>query len=126
MPQNYAAINNKTMCTGYNIKQEGENTVIKFTFNSCGKELNGEFLGILDATLEKGITRIIVDLSSCEFPNFKIWGDLFEFYKRLEKKGGKLCLIWNPKFKLTLYNITKFSRLFKIYPDLNSAIRHLN
>lgn len=126
MSGNHASIKNKMYCTGYDVQIDGANTIIKFTFEDKGKELNGEFINVLNEVFEKGSTRIIVDLSTCEFPSFKIWGNLLEFYKKLEEKDGKLCIVWNPEFKLTLYNLTRLSKIFKIYPTQISAIKHLN
>ena len=104
-----------------NVVNEAEYTIVKLIGNLIEGPNTGDFVNIIDDLIKDNVRNIIIDTEKVTYANSTGLSVLFNAYRKLDKKGGKLIIInLNNKFK-KLLSITKFDTLFEIYNDLESA-----
>jgi anti-anti-sigma factor len=70
-------------------------------------------------------SKIIVNFDDIKFFSSKALGMLLNVWKRIESYGGKMIISGiNPQLS-RLFRITNLDKVFKFYPDINSAITAL-
>ncbi len=69
--------------------------------------------------------KIIINFDDINFFSSKALGMLLNGWKRIEAYGGKMIISGiNPQLS-RLFRITNLDKIFKYYPDINSAIAAL-
>jgi anti-sigma B factor antagonist len=80
-----------------------------------------EFVSQLEALVDAGLTKIIVDCTSLSFISSFGIGALFRLHRKLAKHGGDVKIAAVPSFVLQALNVVKMGQLLGIYPDVNQA-----
>lgn len=77
----------------------------------------------LDALLEAGTTRFVIDLSPVPFLDSAGMAVLVRLLKNARQAGGDVALVW-PDLEAArrILKLTKFDRVFPMYADAQSAL----
>lgn len=79
--------------------------------------------GALVEAFERGVHKMIVDLSGLEFIDSTGLGALIGGQRRAKEKGGSIALVVPEGQILRLFRITGLLRTFECYPSLEAALR---
>jgi anti-anti-sigma factor len=80
-----------------------------------------EFVGQLEALIEGGINRIIVDCTHLDYISSYGVGVLVRLHNLLAKHGGDVKIASPKSMVLQALTIMRMGKLFGIYPDANQA-----
>jgi anti-anti-sigma factor len=69
--------------------------------------------------------KIIIDLRACEHVDSTGLSEIIRLLMKLDKNGGKLCLVGLQPRVSDLFALTRFDRIFDIFPDLKSARQYV-
>ena len=83
------------------------------------------FRGALDAALDDGATRLVIDLGEVDFIDSVALGVLANAMKRLRALGGGLAVISSNQQIVRVFEITGLDRLVVIAPSLSEALERL-
>jgi anti-sigma B factor antagonist len=88
-------------------------------------ETNGlEIIDLISNYINKGILRVVFDLSNVRYMNSSGIGVLITAYTKLKNKKGELLLV-NPNDQINkLFLITKLNTIFKIFPNKQEALEY--
>lgn len=75
--------------------------------------------------LQKEKIGIVIDCNSLEFVDSTGLGALIALLRKLEAKGGKLAFVGLSDEVANIFEITRMHKLFKVYPDLSSALEQI-
>jgi len=81
----------------------------------------GDFKGQLVTWIQKGQTRVLLDLSSIEFIDSSGLGVIISLLKLLAGKGD-ICLCGIRDSVMSLFKLTRMDRIFRIYPSSTEAV----
>jgi anti-anti-sigma factor len=77
----------------------------------------------LNKGIEEGFTKIIIDLSTCEYVDSTFLGVLVTSLKKVTKLGGDLRLVGLRPQVLAMFELTRMFRVFQTYSELQKAIK---
>ena len=81
---------------------------------------------IVSAQINNGATKIVVDLSACEFIDSTFLGALVSSLRKVSKIGGDLRLVgFKPAVK-AMFELTRLFRVFETYSDITDAVGSFN
>lgn len=86
---------------------------------------NKEILVDVQNRIEKGFNKFIVDLSKLDFMNSVGLNFLISMMTKSQKSGGDVTLANANDQVLSLLEITKLKKLFKLQPSVEDAIASL-
>ncbi len=80
-----------------------------------------QFVHDIEALVDAGLTKLIVDCSRLEYVSSYGLGVLIRLHKKMQGHGGdvKICAVRG--FLAQVLAATRLSTVFEIYPDLNRA-----
>lgn len=78
-----------------------------------------EFVGEI---ISSGATKIIVDLSICEYVDSTFLGAMVALLKKVNSMNGDLRLVYNKKIPSLVFVLTRMDKVFKVFPVLDEAI----
>ncbi|MCC6446856.1 MAG: STAS domain-containing protein [Armatimonadetes bacterium] len=108
-------VNSRPADQAYVIDLQGEVDVY------TAPKLRQEIIGLLD----KGINRVVINLSGVEYLDSTGLGVLIGGLKRLKEQGGNLFLICpNPKIK-RIFEITGLDKIFSMFLTEKDAVGSL-
>jgi anti-sigma B factor antagonist len=81
-----------------------------------------EFSGVLAASLERGHTQLVLDLSGVMFIDSTGLSVLLNALRRLTRAGGAMALVCSNPTVLRLFEITRLDTTFDIHAELEPAI----
>jgi anti-sigma B factor antagonist len=81
-----------------------------------------EFSGVLAASLERGHTQLVLDLTGVMFIDSTGLSVLLNALRRLTRAGGAMALVCSNPTVLRLFEITKLDTTFDIHAELEPAI----
>ena len=77
---------------------------------------------IVSTNINNGATKLVVDLSACEFIDSTFLGVLVSSLRKISKVDGDLRLVgFKPAVK-AMFELTRLFRVFETYSDLNDAV----
>lgn len=77
---------------------------------------------IVSTNINNGATKLVVDLSACEFIDSTFLGALVSSLRKISKVDGDLRLVgFKPAVK-AMFELTRLFRVFETYSDLNDAV----
>ena len=79
------------------------------------------FVKQLEALVDAGVNRIIVDCSNLQYISSYGIGVLVRLHNRLVKHGGHVKIASPPGKVLQALAIVRLAQMFEIYPDLEQA-----
>jgi anti-sigma B factor antagonist len=78
---------------------------------------------IINAPLERGVKKIVVDLSGVEYMSSAGLRVLLASLKKVRSIGGELRLAGMQPFVREVFDMTGFSRLFSVSPTAEEAVK---
>lgn len=81
-----------------------------------------EFGGALNATIESGRTRLVLDLSEVMFIDSTGLSVLLNALRQVTRAGGRLALVCSNPTVLRLFEITRLDSTFDIHADVGPAL----
>lgn len=88
-------------------------------------ELTLELAGVLDEIVGAGAARVLIVPRGIELLNSMAIGVLFTRRNRVLDKGGEMALAEVRPRLAKVLSITRFDRLVKFYPDVESGVSAL-
>ncbi|MDR3611032.1 MAG: STAS domain-containing protein [Ignavibacteriaceae bacterium] len=82
-----------------------------------------EFKEVLYYDIARGCTKLIVDLSDCEFIDSTFLGALVVSLKRVTELGGDLRLIGFHPAVNSMFHLTRMDRVFEVFKTKDDAIK---
>ncbi len=86
---------------------------------TSSEKIAEEFYKLIDSN-EEG-TGFIVDFKHVSFMNSRSIGYFIDFYKKIEKKGGKIVIARASENIVDIVNVVGLSNFYKIYPSIEEA-----
>jgi anti-sigma B factor antagonist len=80
------------------------------------------FVERLDMAMERGRTKVVVDLSTVTFIDSSMINAIFTGLGRLRRRGGHLVLVCSAPAVLRVFTITGLDGLLDIYPERDDAV----
>lgn len=96
--------------------------------HSSGQLTLGEvaFREAVDQLLEAGVVRLVVDLSDVKYIDSSGNGAaLPHAFVATRNRGGDMVLVNPQKQLMDIFTITKLNRVYRFFPDIESAIKYL-
>ena len=81
-----------------------------------------EFKELLVSEIQKGIKKIVVDLSNCEFIDSTFLGSLVVSLKKLTATNGDLRLIGFQPAVHSMFELTRMYRVFESFKSKDEAV----
>jgi anti-anti-sigma factor len=82
-----------------------------------------EFKEVLVNEIQRGIKKIVVDLSSCEFVDSTFLGALVVSLKKLTALDGDLRLVGFQPAVHSMFELTRMYRVFESFKSTDEAIK---
>ena len=82
-----------------------------------------EFKELLVNEIQRGIKKIVVDLSSCEFIDSTFLGGLVVSLKKLTALDGDLRLVGFQPAVHSMFELTRMYRVFESFKSVDEAIK---
>lgn len=103
----------------------GDITIIRLKGDFMGDPDTGVFREKIKDTLEKGMKKIILDLSGVKWMNSLGLGALISAYTSVKNHDGDMVITNVTKKVQSLFMITQLIKVFKHYDTLDEAISAL-
>lgn len=97
-------------------------TVIQLNLTQATLSEAGRFRNFITDFIEKGASKIIVDLRKCSIIDSTFLGVLVSSLKKMTANNGNLRLVFNNNSQNNIFMLTGINKVFKIYPDLETAL----
>jgi anti-sigma B factor antagonist len=81
---------------------------------------------LINAPLERGVKKIVVDLSGVEYMSSAGLRVLLASLKKTRAMGGEMRLAGMQPFVKEVFDMTGFSRLFTVSPTAEEAVKSLS
>ncbi|OGU61725.1 MAG: hypothetical protein A2V66_04455 [Ignavibacteria bacterium RBG_13_36_8] len=95
--------------------------VDRASYNEAAK-----FKEMLDEKIKSGTTKIVVDLTACEFIDSTFLGVLVSVLRKVSKEQGDLRLVGFKPAVRAMFELTRMFRVFESYEDLKEAVDSFN
>lgn len=96
--------------------------IVKVNTARATIEKVGDFKTIIQEVLDENFTKIIVDLSLCEFIDSTFLGSLIFTQKKLRPLGQEIRLITVKDSLSAIFVITSMEKVFKQYSSVELAL----
>lgn len=113
----------------FGVKYAGNATVVSFTYEKILEEkdineLQESIMSVIESS--SGKIRLILDFGNVRFLSSAVLGLLIRVSKRIYEQEGelRLCSI-NPKI-YEIFKITRLTKIFDIYTDVESAVEDIS
>ena len=108
-----------------NYTQEIYGDVVVEVINLTRATLNEatEFRKVLSIDIARGLTKIVVDLSDCEFIDSTFLGALVVSLKKAAEVGGDVRLIGFHPIVNSMFHLTRMDRVFSTFKTKEDAIK---
>ncbi len=104
-------------------EQIGDIVVITVSLKRATLADAEEFKEVLVNEIQRGIKKIIVDLSSCEFVDSTFLGALVVSLKKLTALDGDLRLVGFQPAVHSMFELTRMYRVFESFKSTDEAIK---
>jgi anti-anti-sigma factor len=104
-------------------EQTGDIVVITVSLKRATLADAEEFKEVLVNEIQRGIKKIVVDLSSCEFVDSTFLGALVVSLKKLTALDGDLRLVGFQPAVHSMFELTRMYRVFESFKSTDEAIK---
>src|SRR4051812_21824826 len=80
-----------------------------------------DFVSQLEALIDAGVTRMIIDLTNMSYISSYGIGVLVRLHSKLAKRGGHVKFASPQSPILKALNVVRLGKMFEMYPDVNQA-----
>src|SRR3989339_1173989 len=100
----------------------GEIAVVHVYLNRATLAKAVKFKEFVSEMITEGATKIIVDLSICEYVDSTFLGAMVALLKKVNSLSGDLRLVYNKETPSLVFVLTRMDKVFKIFPNLQDAV----
>ena len=100
----------------------GEIAVVHVYLNRATLAKAVKFKEFVSEMITEGATKIIVDLSICEYVDSTFLGAMVALLKKVNSINGDLRLVYNKEMPSLVFVLTRMDKVFKVFPMLDEAI----
>ena len=86
-------------------------------------EIAAKFKEYLTSLFNSQNSKIVVDLTECEFVDSTVLGVMVSSLKKAMSLGGDLRIVWGDHTESSMFYITRMDKVFKLFDNLESAIQ---
>jgi len=104
-------------------EQTGDVAIISVTLKRATLSDAEEFKDILVGDIQKGIKKIVVDISDCEFIDSTFLGALVVSLKKLTALDGDLKLVGFQPAVHSMFELTRMYRVFESFKSKEEAVQ---
>src|SRR5262249_5901686 len=107
------------------LEEVGDVTVVNFVDKKILDEQNIQIIGeqLFDLVDNQAKKKLLLNFGNVEFLSSAALGKLITLNKKVQTSGGKLVMCKIAKEIMEVCEITKLDKLFKIYPDEQTALQ---
>jgi anti-sigma B factor antagonist len=107
------------------LEEVGDVTVVNFVDKKILDEQNIQIIGeqLFDLVDNQGKKKLLLNFGNVEFLSSAALGKLITLNKKVQTSGGKLVMCKIAREIHEVFEITKLDKLFKIYPDEQTALQ---
>ena len=80
------------------------------------------FKEFVDTIIASGTSKIIIDLSLCEYVDSTFLGAMVSMLKKVNSMNGDLRLVYNKEMPSLVFVLTRMDKVFKVFPILEDAV----
>jgi anti-anti-sigma factor len=80
------------------------------------------FKDFVTEIINGGISKIVVDLSVCEYVDSTFLGAMVAVLKKANTMSGDLRLVYNKEMPSLVFVLTRMDKVFKVFPGLDDAV----
>lgn len=106
----------------YKTESFGEITVVSVFLQRATLKNAAGFKEYVLHLISSGSTKIIIDLSICEYIDSTFLGALVASLKKAASLNGDLRLVYSSKASTLIFDMTSMNKVFKIYHELDEAL----
>ena len=96
--------------------------VISVNIPRATLDIAAKFKDYLKLIIEAGRSKIVIDLSECEFVDSTVLGVLVSSLKQAMSKNGDVRIVWGDNTESSMFYITRMDKVFKLFDTLELAI----
>lgn len=85
-----------------------------------------EFKEYINNEIKDGYTKIIIDLSFCEYIDSTFLGATVSSLKKVASMNGDLRLVYNKEAPSLVFVITRMDKVFKVFSNVEEALASFN
>ena len=96
--------------------------IVNLNLSRATMDNAGSFSKFLSDLINSNKTKLIVNLSRCEFIDSSILGALVNSLKKITALGGDLRIVWLDQSEYSMLNLTRMDKIFQIFNRLKDAV----
>ena len=104
----------------------GDITVVRVYLNRATLAKALLFKEFVGKIIEGGSSKIIVDLSVCEYVDSTFLGAMVALLKKTNSLNGDVRLVYNKELPSLVFVLTRMDKVFKVFPLLDEAVQSFN
>ena len=81
-----------------------------------------QFKDFVGEIIKSGKSKIIIDLSICEYIDSTFLGAMVALLKKVNSLNGDLRLVYNKEMPSLVFVLTRMDKVFKVFPMLDEAV----
>jgi anti-anti-sigma factor len=101
----------------------GEVSVVSVSIARATMHIASEFKDYLNMLIEGNNTKIVIDLSECEFVDSTVLGVLVSSLKKAMGNNGDVRIVWGDNTESSMFYITRMDKVFKLFDNLQDAVQ---
>jgi anti-anti-sigma factor len=100
----------------------GDIVVVHVYLNRATLAMAVHFKEFVLEHVNTGISKVIIDLSTCEYIDSTFLGAMVALLKKVNSMNGDLRLVYNKEMPSLVFVLTRMDKVFKVFPMLEEAI----
>ncbi len=101
----------------------GDVSVVSVSIARATMSIASEFKDYLNTLIEGNNTKIVIDLSECEFVDSTVLGVLVSSLKKSMSNDGDVRIVWGDNTESSMFYITRMDKVFKLFDNLQDAVQ---
>lgn len=85
-----------------------------------------KFKEFVTQIIDEGISKLIIDLTLCEYIDSTFLGALISLLKKVNSLNGDLRLVYNKDVPSLVFMVTRMDKVFKVFSTMEEALASFN
>ncbi|KAB2908222.1 MAG: STAS domain-containing protein [Ignavibacteriales bacterium] len=107
----------------FSVQKDGDVTVVGVGLVRATLSNAEEFKNLLLQHIDNGVTKLVVDLSECEFIDSTFLGALVVSFKRITQANGDIKLVGFQPAVQSMFELTRMYRIFEAFKTTGEAVK---
>ncbi len=107
----------------FKIEKFGDVAVIHVFLTRATLTKAVKFKEFVSETIDSGTTKLVVDLSICEYIDSTFLGALVSLLKKVTALNGDIRLVYNKETPSLMFVLTRMDKVFKIFSNSDEAVK---